>query len=345
MKEVYKGQTETFEIYAEDAQGTTIDNGTAWLMVHDSTGSNVLGTQRGTFVTSGTYRRESDTSEWATGPVRYNWKVESSVGTSWDIKTNEIRIVGAGTESSTYVFEAELKNYFPGIIDYLDSSSNDHIIEAYEYQNRLLDNLGYSSPVPKDPSGRYDQSLKDFNAWEAIYRIVKPKQINQVQKEEDGKYWFDSFHDSAMKFYDDWDTKKITFKKNVAPSEAGIGPASRDLGSSVGTLVNNADEVYGSGFRGSDYKRTWYAKVVGTGTSGGISEGTVLWSKSGGLSWGTVTSSPDWVHLEDQVYIRFTRGTSTGTENILANGDRWTWETNPVRNQVGGNNIARGYGI
>jgi hypothetical protein len=36
-------------------------------------------------------------------------------------------------------------------------------------------------------------------------------------------------------------------------------------------------------------------------------------------------------------------GTSTGTEDIFVVGDKWTWETNPVRNQTGGRNIAKGY--
>jgi len=343
MKKIITGDTILFKTTAHDQGGTAIQTAVVTLTVNDFSGSQVLNTTV-PHITGGTYYSNESTAGWGFGPITQNWTIEDSAGTLTKLVKNEFKVVSDGTIATTYIYEDELKSYFPSIADYLNSESEDHVLAAYKYTNRVLDGLGYETPVPASDDSLFDQSIRDHNAWDAIYRIVKSDQIDKVRKDEDGKYWFDSFAEAADDVYQDWKSKKIVFKRKVSPGEAGIGLARRTQGSSVGSMLTNHDEVYGSGFRGSDYKRTWSALITGTGTSGGLRECTFVWSKDGGLGTTVGTTSDSWIHLDDQVYIRFTRGTSTGTTNIFVVGDKWEWITNPVRNQTGGKGIAVGYG-
>ena len=342
MKRVTSGDTIDFLTTVNDVDDNAIEDATVTLQVYDSTGSLVLDDVID-HDTDGTYVETKSTNGWANGAIRQQWTIESSSGTKSLPVENEIRIASVGATTQTYVDVGELEDWFPSIVDYLDNRSEDRVISAYKYQNRLLDSLGYPTPLNANSDGFYDQSARDFNAWDAIYRIVEANQVSQVQPNEDGEHWYDKFKKNAMGVYDDWKTLRITFKNQVSPSEAGIGPSTKTVGTSAGTMFTNSAESYGSGFEGSDFQRDWSVEITGTGTSGELRECEFKWSNTGGLDYGTLTTSDAWIHLSDQCYVRFNRGTETGTANIFAVGDKWTWKTNPVRNQVGGKYIATGY--
>ena len=343
MKKVILGDTIVFTTTLHETDDTPITSGAVNLDVTDSSGSLVL-SENISHGTNGTYTETKSTVGWALGPIRQNWTAKTTGGTQSFIGANEVKIVNSGTEFQSYVYVSELESWFPNITEYLNNHSEDHVIASYKQANRLLDSLSYYTPIKANSDGLYDQSLRDFCAWDSIHRIVKADQIVRVDRDSDGRYWFDGFKEAADEVYDDWKTKKVVFKSKISAAEAGIGPSSRTQGSSVGTLFTNHDETYGSGFRGSDYRRDWSVEITGTGTSGGLRECTYKWSKDGGLGTSTGTTTDGWAHLDDQVYIRFTRGTSTDTTGLMVVGDKWTWETNPVRNQVGGKKVARGYG-
>lgn len=342
MKKVILGDTIVFTTTLHEIDDTPITGGAVNLDITDSSGSLVL-SENIVHTTGGTYTETKSTVGWALGPIRQNWTAKTTGGTQSFIGANEVKIVNAGTEFQSYVFVSELEGYFPGVRDYIDNQSEDHVIASYKYANRLIDSLGYFTPLAKNDDGFFDQSVRDFCAWDSIHRIVKADQIVRTEKDSDGHYWFDGFKDSANDVYADWSSKRVVFKSKVSAGEAGILPSRRTQGSSTGTCLTNHDETYGSGFRGSDYRRDWSVEITGTGTSGGLKECLFKWSRDGGLGTATGTTTDGWAHLADQVYIRFTRGTSTATTGIFVVGDKWEWETNPVRNQVGGKNVARGY--
>ena len=342
MKKTILGDTIRFITTVNDEDGTSITNAEVNLDVIDSGGSTVL-SEAISHDTDGTYTEFKATDGWALGPIRQLWTVKTSGGTKSNIIDNQVKIVNAGTAFPTYVFVDELESYFPAITDYLDNKSEDHVIAAYKYENRLIDSLGYVTPRLKNDDGFFDQSVRDYNAWESIYRIVKSNQINQVVADEAGAFWIDAFKNNAMDVYKDWRSRKITFKDKISPSEGGILPPTKVSGTSPGTLFNNFEEQYGSGFRGADFKREWSVTIIGTGTNGELRDCTYTWSNDGGLGTANGTTSDEWIHLQDQVYVRFSRGTHTGTFNIFEVDDKWTWNTNPVKNQVGGRDIAVGY--
>jgi hypothetical protein len=342
MKKIYLGDTVNYSTTAFDSEGNPITTATANLKVIDSAGSTVLNEDI-SHAASGTYTETKSSEGYALGPVKQIWTVGYSGGTSSEILENSFRIVNTEESFQSYVFVSELEGYFPGVRDYLDNQSEDHVISSYKYANRLIESLGYYTPLEKNDDGFFDQSVRDFCAWDSIYRIVKADQIVRVASDSDGRYWFDGFKDSADKTYKDWSSKKVVFKSKVSAGEAGILPSRRTQGSSTGTCLTNHDETYGSGFRGSDYRRDWSVEITGTGTSGGLKECSFKWSMDGGLGTSTGTTTDGWAHLADQVYIRFHRGTSTAITGIFAVGDKWEWNTNPVRNQVGGKRTVKGY--
>lgn len=342
MKKIILGDTINFTTTAHTPDGTEITSASVNLDVTDSSGSLVL-SDTISHTSNGTYSETKSTDGWALGPILQDWSIKTSSGTLSNLIKNQLKIVNAGTPFQTYVYVDELESYFPSIRDYLDNKSEDHVIAAYKFENRQIESLGYSTPIPKNSDGFYDQSLRDYNAYEAMFRIIDANQANQVPIDENGNVWYDRFRESAGSVYMKWKSKQINFKRDTSPGEGGIQPVTRTQGSSAGTLINNALSAYGSGFRGSDYPRTWSVEVIGTGTGGELQECSYRWSKDSELNYGTATTTDAWGHLGDQVYVRFTRGTHTGTANIFVVGDKWTWETRPVRDQVGGNKVAVGY--
>lgn len=343
MKNILSGDTILFKTTAHDNDGTALTSAIVTLFVTDFAGSTVFNSIV-PHETSGTYQIVGSTVGWGNGPGIQNWTIEDGAGTVSRIKKNEFKIVSSEVVAPSYVSLDELQGYYPSIKDYITNQSEDQVVAAYKYTNRILDGLGYNTPVPESDDSLYDQSARDHNAWDAIYRIIKSDQVDKTRKDESGNYWFDEFRESADRIYKDWKSLKITFKRKVSPGEAGIGLARRTQGSTAGSMYNNHDEMYGSGFEGSDYERNWSVEITGTGTSGGLRECTYKWSNDDGIGTTDGTITDAWTHLDQQVYVRFTRGTSSLITGLFTVGDRWEWKTNPTRNQTGGKNVAHGYG-
>ena len=180
-----------------------------------------------------------------------------------------------------------------------------------------------------------------MNANYAIYDIIFDAQVNRVATDEDP--WFNRFEDEGNKIYDDIKKRKIVFRDQVSPSDSGISKPTRVAGSSLGTMDTNWDNSYGDGFRGADFGRTWNVEITGTGTSGGLFESVARWSNDDEQSFSTLTTGFEWNELQDQVFVRFKKGTASGTTNIFAIGDKWQFTTEPIRRQVGGQGNAKSY--
>ena len=347
MLNKYSGESITFQNVAEDENGTGITTAVANLSITDYTGSTVF-SGAGTHTVTGTYQHVESTTGWGTGPVDYKWTVTHSSGTNLSVRENEILIVGGSANPSSYIKLAELHTYYPIIEDYTDDSSEFHIEEAYKQINRYLDNLGYKTPIAVGPDGLYDQSLRDMNAYLALYRIVQSNEVSRVEGSDDP--WYLEFRKMAMDVLKDITDGKITFRREIAPSDTGISVPVRTVGSSTGALHNNWDRSYGDRFSGSDYPRTWLVEVLGTGTSGMLNEVLFKYSNDNGVNWGTIsnggttgTCGYDWHDLGWNVNIRFSLGSTVGSTSVLATGDKWSFETKPIKGQKGGRGLITEY--
>lgn len=344
MKNKYRGETVQWEIHIEDQNGTNLNSETPILNVEDSWGTTVLtgtGTVSGT---TGSYVHKGNIEQtWGTGPTRTWWVVKGVNGTAQDVVTNEMNIVAGTVETLSYVYQGELDSYYTNILDYAGENTQDKLTSVYHKINRRLEALAIKAPRGKNPDGFYDQSLRDWNAWWGIYYMVLDWEGNRVQ-EGDVDPWYKKFWDQGERIAKDIKDKKILFRDQVTPADAGISKPERTAGSSIGTMYNNWDRSYGKGFQGADFERTWVMTVVGTGTAGGLEESSFSWSNDGGItSSGTVQTSFSWVSLKDEVYVRWDRGTGSGTTDILKINDQWKFTTQPLSRSVGGIKSAKSY--
>jgi len=337
----YKGDTVRFTTNIKDIDGSALTSETPIFSFEDSTGSNVFngtGTSSGT----GTYYLQTQIQDsWGTGPTKYWWSVKGANGTSQEVRTNELLILEGTSELPAYVYEAELSNYYSRINDYDMSQASYKITERFHYVNRLLETMNISTPRDKNPDGQYDYSLRAMNAWFAIYDIVQDEQINRVSPDEEP--WYNKFEMEGSKIYEDIRKKKIVFRDQVSPADSGISKPSRTAGSSIGTMYNNWDNSYGDGYRGADFGRTWSVEIIGTGTASGLFECQARYSNDSEQTFGTLTTGFNWISLGDEVYVRFEKGTASGTTNIFTIGDKWSFTTEPTRKTVGGQNNAKSY--
>ena len=335
------GESIEFSVVIKDQNGTALTSETPTLKVYDFANTLQV-TATGTHGTLGSYTHSANTlTTWGTGPVKYDWLIAGGNGTGIIAETNEVNLLTGTSEPASYVFESELSSYYSRIDDYLDENSKDKIISKYNYTNRLLESLNITAPREKNADGFYDQALRDMQAWMSIHAIVADDQVNRVSDDEEP--WYDKFHKNAMSIYDDIKGGKIVFRDQTSISESGIEKPTRSLGSSVGTMVTNWDRTYGQGFRGADFSRTWKVQITGTGTAGGVNECAFKWTNDEWIGTATGTSNFEWVGLGDEVYVRWTKGTSTGSTNIMAIGDEWQFTTNPIASQKGGINGAKSY--
>lgn len=313
-------------------EGQTVTQGDAYLRIVDGAGSTVF---NGTIAdaTGGTWKQLLSSAGYNLGPLTEYWTLKGSQGTYSYIDRNEHRIVG--TEGvSPYVQTAELKNYYQDIEDYFDDEVEASVVSACRDINSRLMALGIKLPV-KTVDGYEEQTLKDLNAYEALWRIAGRRASNFVRNGDD-KPWYTQFQDEADRIWKRIQKKEVVFARDVNPSSAGISQATRVVGSSKGTMDTNW-QGFGKGFTGADFPRTWRVEIIGTGVAGELNEGTFRYSKDNGLSWdGTLVGSTAFVHIDQQVYVRFHRGTWTGTTNLLAIGDTWTFDTTPMAHSVGG---------
>jgi len=337
----YQGETLQWKVVVKDVGGTALTTEAPVLHVFDA-GDTERATGTGTHQTTGSYAHNVDTTtSWGTGPLKYYWETIGANGTGRKAETNEVNLLAGTTEPDSYVYESELSSYYSRIGDYLDEHSRDKVLSKYNYTNRLLESLNITAPRQKNANGLHDQSVRDMQAWLAIHDIVQDKQINRAPTDEDP--WYKKFNDNAMSIYKDIKDKRIVFRDQVSISESGIEKPVRTAGSSIGTMENNWDRSYGETFEGSDFTRTWKVQVIGTGEDSGVDECTFKWTKDNWINSGTATTNFGWVSLDQEVYVRWSLGTSSGTGGIMNIGDEWKFTTNPIAKQKGGINGARSY--
>lgn len=340
MKNIVQGDNIRFEANLKDSGGTTITVAIGSLTVVDFAGSSVLGTNVA-HVSDGTYFFNGPTSGWAQGPITETWRFYTGSGTLTDVQKNNFRIVGTD-KITPYIFANELKNYYENIEDYFDGDQEALVLDAMNEINAKLESIGQKLPIKPKADGYFDQPLRDLNAYSAIMRIVGKRQAGYTRGDE--KPWFTYFGQMAGSIYKKIENKTYNFDRDYSVSEGGIGLATKTVGTRPGQMENNWRGGIGTGFTDYTFERDWIVEMTGTGTAGEVNEGTYRWSNDSGLSYGTAVSSYGWNHLLDGVYVRFTRGTGTsGTNNVFAANDKWTWKTFPVNQTVGGKKTARSY--
>jgi hypothetical protein len=338
------GDTIVFEANLTDSGGTAITNAAATITVVDAVGSTVL-SATATHIASGTYQRGNTTTGWGNGPITEYWKFTNSAGTLTEIVGNKFRIIGTST-LQPYVWPHELYTYYENIESYFDGSELERVYDSFNFINQQLLNLGYDAPVRKGTSGYYDQSLRDWNAWDSIYRIVMPRAISQSRPNDEG-HWFDYYKNRSNELWNKFRKKEVVLNVQTSPGEVGIMAGTKVSGTLFGQMETNW-EGYGKGFLGADYPRTWRVEMTGTGTEGGLTEGTFRWSKDNGISWcGTnAITDTNWIYLADEVYVRFHRGTYTGgTTGMWTTSDVWTFRTAPLKISTGGRGVVKSVGI
>lgn len=340
MKNTVVGDTIIFEAVLKDVYGTAVTNSLTTLSIADSYGSAVFSATV-PHISDGTYSKTGSTTGWNYGPIVETWKFTSSGGTSTQVLTNGFRIVGTNP-NLTYISAPELRHYYENVEDYFDGSEDENVLNAYNFVNNQLTTLGIRNPVSIGTDGTYDQALRDWNAWEAVFRIVSARAVSQTN-ENNEKPWYYKFHDLADEKWKQFKEKKIVLSNQTGPSMIGVGKGTKIAGTRASYMETNW-EGYGDGFRGGDFPRTWRIEMIGTGTTGGLYEGTYRWSMDNGVTWtGTANTDQAWVELQDQVYLRFTRGTSTGTTSLFGTDDVWTFNTAPLKISTGGKTFAKSY--
>lgn len=340
MKNVVVGDSIVFEVNLTDVGGTAITDAVGSLTVVDASGSTVLATHA-PHTSVGTYRRTDATTGWGRGPVVQTWKFMNSAGTTTKVVTNGFRLVGTETVQP-YVFKDELKAYYENIEDYFDGNEEALVVDAFNEINAKLEAAGYKMPIKAKADGFYDQPLRDLNAYNAIQRIISRRQSGYNR--EDETPWFGYFGTRAKDLWKKIETKTYNFDREYSVAEAGVSQATKTAGTSVGQLETNWRGGIGTGFQDYTFERDWAVEITGTGVSGTINECIFKWSNNGGLSYATLyTTNYDWQHLQDGVYVRFHRGTSTNATSLFAVADKWTFKTFPVNQTSGGKRAVRSY--
>lgn len=335
------GDTIIFEAYLSDSGGTAITNAAGALTIVDASGSTVVSAGNAPHQGAGTYSKTQSTTGWGYGPIVENWKFTNSTGTISQIVGNKFNITGSLSLES-YVWAHELFAWYENIENYFDGSEQERVFDAYQFINQQLNTLGYRLPVAKGTSGYYDQALRDWNAYESIYRLVSSRAVSQTRDNEE-KPWFDYFKKMANEKWDQFAKKKIVLNSQTSPGEAGIQPGTKIAGTLFSTMETNW-EGYGAGFKGADFPRTWRIEVISTGTAGGFSESMFRWSSDNGITWeGTMPSTNGWTLIKDEVYLRFGRGTGTTLTGIFSTGDVWQFNTAPLKISTGGKQSAQSY--
>lgn len=340
MINVIVGDTIVFEANLKDASGATVTNAVANLIVVDKTGSTVL-TTTAAHQGDGTYQKSQSTTGWNQGPINEYWKFTSSNGTASQIVSGKFRLTGTDT-LEPYIKPHELFAYYENVENYFDNSELERVYDSYNFINQQLTTLGYKLPVSKGTDGYYDQALRDWNAWDSIYRIVFPRMVSQI-KQDDGKPWFDYFKKRADEKWDEFRSRKVVLNSLSTPGEVGVQPGTK-IGGTLYSVMQNNWEGYGNGFEGADFPRTWRLEVISIGTDGAFANSQYRWSMDNGITWeGTQTAQTAWVMLADEVYVRFDRGSSTGTTGLFTTADVWQFNTVPIKLSTGGKGVARSY--
>lgn len=335
------GDSIIFESVVKDRDGTGITTAAVTLTVVDGAGSTVVNGASVSHAATGTYRVTGSSTGWNRGPIRETWVAKHSTGTITNVAVNNFRIIGTETVMP-YVFKDELKAYYENIEDYFDGNEEAMVEDAASAMNAKLEAFGYDLPIPVKANGFHDQPLRDWNAFGAITRIISRRQSSF--NKEDETPWFTYFSDQAGSICKKFENKEYNLDRDYSVSEAGVGQATKTVGTSVGQMETNWRGGIGTGFQDYTFQRDWIVEITGTGTSGTINECEFKWSNDAGLSYATAyITNYDWQMLRDGVYVRFHRGTNTATGSLFGVGDKWTWKTFPVGQTVGGKRSARSY--
>lgn len=341
MKNTVVGDSIIFEAVLKDVNGDAVTNSLTTLTVVDAAGSTVQPGTTVPHISAGTYNKTISTGSWGYGPIVETWKFESSNGTTTEVITNTFKIVGT-TANLTYISASELKTYFENVEDYFDGNEDESVLNAFNFVNSQLTTLGHQVPVQYGTDGQYDQALRDWNAWEAVFRIVQARAVSQIS-ENNEKPWYYKFHDLSDEKWKQFKDKRVVLNRQTGPGKAGISKGTKIAGTRASQMETNW-EGYGKGFQGEDFPRTWRVELLGTGTSGGLYEGTFRWSTDNGVTWdGTALTDQAWVSLKDEVYVRFHRGTSTATTSLFGTDDVFQFTTAPLKNSTGGMKVAKSY--
>jgi hypothetical protein len=338
------GDSLTLDAVLVDVDGTSITDAACSLTIRDGYGSAVSSSSP-SHLSGGTYRDVLSSSLWNLGPISESWRFTHSTGTYSQIITNRYRIVGTSPQVA-YISAGELAGYYDNVFDYFDGDEDAKVADASAAVNSALEAMGYKLPLKVGTNGVYDQPLRDWVAYETIYRIVSARQGAYLRNGEE-KPWFYEFQTQADRIHSKFKKKEYSLFRDSNPADAGIGIATKVVGTSYIQMETNW-KGYGSGFDGSDFERTWVVETVGTGTYGRINEATFKWSNDGGLSFfGTDsnygTSSFDWIPLANGVQVRFHPGTYTGSAGLWDVGDKWQFTTTPRGQTVAGRKVARSY--
>ncbi len=340
MKNIFLNDSIVFEARVLGTSGSAISDAAANLLVTDFRGSAVSNGAVG-YKGDGTYQKTVNTAGWGRGPITEYWSFSNDAGTTSQLVTNMFRIVGTNT-LTPYIFANELRFYYENIEDYFDGDEDSHIENAFNEINAKLESLGYKMPIRPKQDGYYDQPLRDLNAYSACLRIVSKRQSGYNRN--DDKPWFSYFAEQAGSIYRRIENKNYNFDREYSVAEGGIGIGTKAVGSSPGQMETNWRGGVGNGFADDTFERDWSVQVTGTGTAGEVNECPYRWSRDGGLTFGTGTTAYDWKELQNGVYVRFHRGTGTsGTINIFASGDKWTFKSFPRNQTIGGKHSARSY--
>lgn len=334
------GDTLLFRRFFSDEEGTAITTGTGTLVVTDFLGSVVYD---GTVPhrNDGTWGANLSSVGFANGPLTEVWKSKSSFGTFTFFEQNNYRIIGT-TTIRPYVMPHELHQWYEQIPDYFTGDEEAIVQDACNEINSRIEAIGYKLPFKPKVDGFYDQSLRDWNAYEAILRIVARRQASYNREEETP--WFDRFKEEAGSIYRKFQNKEFNFDRDYSVSESGIGLATKVAGTRPAQMETNWRGGIGTGFQDYTFERDWKVVITGTGTAGESDEGTFKWSRDGGLSFATAyPTNFNWQHLQDGVYVRFHRGTSTGSINLYAVNDEWNFKTFPRNQSAGGKRSAISY--
>jgi hypothetical protein len=334
------GDTIVFQASLTDAGGTAITDAVGSLTVVDGVGSTVLATHA-PHTSAGTYQRSQSTTGWGKGPIIQYWKFMNGNGTTSQVVTNEFRVIGTETVQP-YVFKHELKTWYENIEDYFDGNEEAMVVDGFHEINAKLESFGYKLPIKAKSDGFHDQPLRDWNALNAITRIVSRRQSGFNR--EDETPWFNYFSDRAGSICKKFENKEYNLDRDYSVAEGGVSQATKTVGTSVGQMDTNWRGGIGTGFQDYTFERDWLVEITGTGTSGTVNECEFKWSNDGGFSYATsYTTNFDYQVLRDQVFVRFHRGTSTQGTNLFGVGDTFKFKTFPRNQTVGGKRSARSY--
>jgi hypothetical protein len=335
------GDSMIFESVVKDRDGTGITNAVVTLTVVDGAGSTVLNGASVSHADTGTYRVTGSSVGWNRGPIRETWVVKHSTGTLTNVAVNNFRIIGTETVMP-YVFRDELKTYYENIEDYFDGSEETMVVDAFNEINTKLEAFGYKLPIKVKADGFHDQPLRDWNALNAITRIVSRRQSGFNR--EDETPWFNYFSDRAGSICKKFENKEYNLDRDYSVSEGGVSQATKTVGTSVGQMDTNWRGGIGTGFQDYTFERDWLVEITGTGSIGTVNECEFKWSNDGGFSYATAyTTNFDYQPLKDQVFVRFHRGTSPQGTNLFGVGDTFKFKTFPRNQTVGGKRSARSY--